>query len=254
LKKQSGLKWGVEFSVGISNSGNRFFSLGALPQNADPQYSSPGSNNNNNGQTPGNPWPFSFNPPSAVKAGPAFKAGVVVEKQITRRSSLVAGLRYAYLSNNITTGVYKDTVLTLDTRAAQFALNSVYSGKHQREYVNRYHFAEIPISYQWQISKRMKLPLHWNVGLSAGYLVSSHALVYDTSAGGIYYRDKNVYHKLQLNLNTGLFLTIPGKKTTWSLGPEIAVAGRRLLKDYPEDKQYLLYGALTGRLYFHKKK
>jgi hypothetical protein len=243
------IKLGVSFSAGISNLGDDIFSIPSVAKSADQLYSTPGGATNN-------PAPTPFYPPSSIKAGTAFKIGVIAEKQLTKKSSLVAGLQYAYLSNNIKTGMVKDTAIALYDRnnAQSLSLSSVYSGKHEKEYTNKYHLIELPVHYQWQLNKGKKLPILWNMGLSAGYLVSSNALLFDTTAGGIHYRNKDAYSKVQLNLNTGLFFRLGGKKLQWSIGPELSMATRRLLKDETQPKQYFLYGGLTGRLLFIKKK
>jgi hypothetical protein len=248
-KAGSSIQWGVDFSAGISNLGDNIFSLPSVAKSADQLYSTPGGVVNN-------PSNSAFYPPSSVKAGTAFKIGVIAEKQLTKKSSLVAGLQYAYLSNNIKTGLIKDTTLAVyDRNSAQsLSLNAVYSGKHETEYTNKYHLIALPVHYQWQLNKGKKLPILWNMGLSAGYLISSNALLYDTTAGGIHYRNKDAFNKVQLNLNTGLFFRLGAKKLQWSLGPELSMTTRRLLKDETQQKQYFLYGGLTGRLLFTKKK
>jgi hypothetical protein len=105
-----------------------------------------------------------------------------------------------------------------------------------------------------QLNKGVKTPLLWNAGVSAGYLLTTNALVYDTAAGGIYYRDKDGFSKMHLNINTGFAFRFGNNKIQYSIGPELSMDMRRLMKDATQPKQYFLYGGLTGRVLFTKKK
>jgi len=246
-KVSATINLGVDLSVGVSKIRKNAFSLSSTGLNADALYNSPG----NIGGGPSN----SAAPPSAVKQGIAFKAGIVAEKKISKKSSLTAGLSYAYYSNSIRTGAYKDSSFILRTITSQaVALNSYYQGSQQKEYTNRYYFIQLPVYYQLQLNKGIKLPLMWNIGASAGWLVATNALVYDTASGGIYYRNKDAFNKLHFNLNTGLSLRF-GKtnKLHWSVGPELSMDMTGLIKNVPDQKRYFLYGGITGRLYFSKK-
>ncbi len=252
-KPSSSIKWGIDFSVGSSKIGDNAFSISifeSIFENksmADVMYNTPG--NNAGGQA------RIITPPSDVKRGTAFKAGIVAEKNISKKSSLSAGLSYAYYSNNIKAGVYRDTSFVLRNMASQaVSLNAYYRGPQQEDYTNHYHFIQLPIYYQLQLNKGVKTPLLWNIGASAGYLLNTNALVYDTATGGIYYRDKDAFSKMHLNINTGFAFRFGNKKLQYSIGPELSMDMRRLMKDATQPKQYFLYGGLTGRVLFTKKK
>lgn len=250
-KKQpaSRIKWGIDLSAGRSSSRNNAFSLFDMQKSADMQYSSPV---NNNGGGLGIP-PRTY--PSDVKAGFAFRAGVVAEMKLSKRSSIVSGLQYLYHSNNINVGAYTDTsVVVRNSFSLASRVDAIYQGTHQKNYTNRYHFIQIPLQYQLQLNKGIKTPILWNVGVSAGYLLATNGLVYDTTANGIYYRENEAFNKFQFNLTTGLSFRFGNKsKVQWSVGPEFSLGMNKLMKDDYTKKQYLLYSGLTGRLFFQKR-
>jgi hypothetical protein len=207
--------------------------------------------------------------PSPVKGGLAFKVGATAEKSLTRRSSITIGLRYAYLSEKIKVGAYIDSVFQINNyqassngpvekRGAYRPAQTMYyiiGPRKINTYINRYHFIEIPLTYQLQINKGKKVGLLWNAGISASYLLGSHALVYDTAAAGIYYENKEVYNKLHVGLTTGFaFRFGNNKKMQWSLGPDLSMDMTGLMKENPIlKKRYLIYGGVTARFFLKKK-
>ena len=165
-----------------------------------------------------------------------------------------AGLGYAYYSNNIKTGSPKDSSFVLRTMTAQsVALDSYYQGSQVMEYTNHYHFIQLPIYYQLQLNKGVKVPIIWSIGVAPAYLFSTNALIYDTARGGIYYKNNDAFNKFHFNLNTGLsFRFGKANKLQWSLGPELSMDMTGLMKD-ADQKRYFMYGGVTGRVYFKKK-
>ncbi len=249
-KMSSKLRWGFDLAVGFSGMrDNAFLFSNGQKSMMDRVYNSPGNSSSGGFYTP----PVS---PSSTKAGPAFKLGIVAQKEITKRSSVSAGLQYAYLNTRMKIGSYWNTSVVVSNAVSQsLRLDAVYRAAPQKNYTNHYHFIQLPIQYHLQLNKGKKLPLLWNVGASLGYLVNTNALVYDTTAGGIYYRDKDIFNKWQENLNTGFsFLFGKSQKLQWSVGPEISLGMNKLVKDTYSQKQYLLYGGLSGRVIFPRKK
>ena len=262
-KTKSSIRWALEVSGGFSQLSNKAFSFAGVNQQADALYvNTPG---NGTGGTTGG---FTiYYPPSEVRSGPAFRSAVVGELSISKRSSVTAGLGYAYYSNEIKTGSYKDSSFILRTMADQsVALNSYYQGSQSQviEYKNKYHFIQVPINYHLQLNKGVKVPIVWNIGMSPAYLFSTNALVYDTASGGIYYKNQNAFNKFHFNLNTGIAFRI-GKpnKLQWSIGPEVSMDMTGLAKDSEpaanassvssSQKRYFIYGGITGRVYLKKK-
>ncbi|MEO5563355.1 MAG: hypothetical protein ABIR18_07970, partial [Chitinophagaceae bacterium] len=92
--------------------------------------------------------------------------------------------------------------------------------------------------------------------LTPGYLLSTNAIIYDTTAGGVYYQSKDAFKRFHVNFQTGFsFLFGAKKKVQWSLGPDISFDMTRLMKeDVFTRKRYLLYTGFTGKLFFTRKK
>jgi flagellar basal body-associated protein FliL len=250
-KKIPAISFGVELSYGISSDRDKLSIGGGQKSMMDVQYSSPQFNS-------AGPAPTAIYslPPSSVGDGTAFRVGVVAEMKLTKRSTVSSGLRYAYFSNKIKVGTYKDTSVSFTNRLSQGVNTSaIYRGFQEKEFVNRFHFIQLPLQYELQLNKGLKLPISWNIGGSLSYLVSTNALIYDSSSGGIYYHDNSAFDKLHFNLNTGFSFRFGSKnKIQWSLGPELSLGMNRLMKNDYTPKQYLLYGGLTGRVIFGKKK
>ncbi|WP_276500601.1 outer membrane beta-barrel protein [Terrimonas pollutisoli] len=248
-KMNAKIRWGFDFGVGLSGMRDNAFLFSNGQKSMDRFYSSPINSGSGGVYTP----PVS---PSSTKAGPAFKLGIVAQKEITKRSSVSAGLQYAYLNTRMKVGSYWNTSVVVSNAVTQsLRLDAVYRAAPQKDYTNHYHLIQLPVQYHLQLNKGKKLPLLWNVGASLGYLVNTNALVYDTTAGGIYYRDNDIFNKWQVNLNTGFsFLFGKSQKIQWSVGPEISFGMNKLMKDAYSDKQYLLYGGLSGRIIFPRKK
>ncbi|MFC0771716.1 outer membrane beta-barrel protein [Terrimonas alba] len=247
-KMSSKIRWGFDLAVGLSGMrDNAFLFSNGQKSMMDRAYSSPG--NSGNVYTP----PVS---PSSTRAGAAFKLGIVAQKEITKRSSISTGVQYAYMNTRMKVGSYWNTSVVVSNAATQsLRLDAVYRAAPQKDYTNHYHFIQLPVQYHLQLNKGKKLPLLWNVGASLGYLVNTNALVYDTTAGGIYYRDNAIFNKWQVNLNTGFsFVFGKSQKIQWSVGPEISLGMNKLMKDAYSNKQYLLYGGLSGRIIFPRKK
>ena len=249
-KSSSAVKWGLDLSVGVSQISNKAFSFSGVSQSADALYIS--QSNGTGGNTGGNL--NSYRAPSDVLRGIAFKTGIVGEMNLSKRSSVSAGLGYAYYSNNIKTGSPKDSSFVLRTMTAQsVALDSYYQGSQVMEYTNHYHFIQLPIYYQLQLNKGVKVPIIWSIGVAPAYLFSTNALIYDTARGGIYYKNNDAFNKFHFNLNTGLsFRFGKANKLQWSVGPELSMDMTGLMKD-ADQKRYFMYGGITGRVYFKKK-
>lgn len=242
------IKWMLDLSAGISSS-----TEGALIKTSNPMadqlYSaSPIISNGSLSQATA--------PPSAINPGFSFRVGWLGELKLNKRSSLISGLQYAYKSNHIQVGAYKDTSFSFSNFASQSVrVNAVYRGWDRKDYTNHYHFIQLPIIYQLQLGKGNKLPVMWNIGAGLNYLVANKSLLYSSAQGGMYYKDKDAYNRFSFNLNTAFYLKFGSqRKFSWMVGPEVSLDMSRLVKDAYGNKQYLLYGGVTGRIYIPKKK
>ncbi len=250
--KRSKLKWGLDFSVGAVNGSNSALSFGDSQKSLDAfLVSGPPVQG-----FPGGTAYFPPQPPSPTNAGLGFKIGPVAEKELSKRSRVSFGAQYAYMTTHVKIGTYSPTTLVINNSFSQSVrVNAAYQGTYQKNHTNRYHFVHLPLTYHLQLNKGEKLPIDWKLGVAPVYLFATNAVLYDSVAGGIYYKDKNAYNKFQFNLHTGIdFRFDKGKRLKWSVGPEISMAMTKLVDDPYTKRQYLLYGGIRGKLFFTKKK
>jgi hypothetical protein len=268
-KNKSKIRFGIEVSGGFVSSQNKVFGFsgGSREKSLDPLQS--GYTGTPGGVGTGTNAPRVIIPPSAVKAGKSLRIGLVAEKPISKRSSLSVGLRYSYADESLDVGAIRDTVIRSNSysfsqnflafsgvRNAYSAIASAAPSRTPTKYTNRYHFIELPLLYQTQLNKGKKLGILWNAGIAPGFLIGTNALVYDTTARGVYYRNDNAFKKFHLNMQTGLALQFGSKKKIqWSLGPTVSLDMTRLMKeDVFTEKRYFLYTGLTGRMFLNSRK
>ncbi len=244
------MKWGFELSIGQSN--RRDQALPTVFGNKDgfnPLLSS--------GVVAGvPPTNYPLTPPSPVKPGIAYRVGVVAELPISGRSSLLAGLQYAYQTDRIRAGISRDTSFIVNNSISQtYRVDAVYAAQTERSKTNRYHLVQVPLRYQYGFGNSKKLPVSWEVGVNLGYLFASNALIYDTVAHGVYYRDKKAFQRFHLALASGVHFQWgkPGK-LSWSIGPEVSLDMNRLVKNVYDRKQYPFYFGLNSRIFLPVKK
>jgi hypothetical protein len=266
-KNNSKLKFGVEISGGFVSSSDSPFGVGfgIFSQNKSLDQNPPGGITNNPGGG-GGTGPVII-PPSDIKPGQGWKLGLTAEKAITKRSSISAGIRYVYFDESLEVGSIRDTVIRsnsysftrfeLQDRGVRGAYSNAAAPQAPRtKYTNRYHFLELPVSFQTRVNKGNKMGILWNAGIAPGYLVGTNAIIYDTTAGGIYFKDDRAFKRFHFNVQSGLaFQFGNNKRISWSVGPTISLDMTRLMKeDVFTDKRYFLYTGLTGKLFFSPRK
>jgi hypothetical protein len=247
-KESSKIKWGIDLSVGLASNNKGTLSFAKALAFDNYSTSSPVTGAGN---------PSVIIPPSTVHSGPAMKLGVVAESQLSKRSSISAGLQYAYSSNRIKVGAATDTAARLLSNVNGFSsvsdVNRLYRGAQENNYTNKYHFIRLPLSWHLQINKGKKVPIQWNAGIAGSYLFTTNALVYNNSLGGIYYQDKKAFNKMHFDLGTGISFRFKTKNgSEWAIGPELSFDMSRLVKD--DNKQYLMFGGIHAKMFLPKKK
>ena len=235
---------GVTLSTGLTSTRSSIFSLPVWSNSPDQfsQYPYPST---------GSGIPSS--PPSEVKPGVSFSAALIGEKKVSNRIALTAGLGYSYQSTRIKAGMKKDTSINVPiTNLDNVPANGYYAVGEQRDYANSYHFIQLPISMQWKVSA--KLPIYVNAGLTASYLVSTNALIYSPTLGGVYYRDKESYNRFHVSLSSGIEAAIRMKGgRELFIGPTLGMDMTNLLKKKYNRDSYLLFGGIQARFMFTKK-
>lgn len=237
-------KWGFHITPGISSLNDNAVSFHGSNFADYFSYQSPA----NSGAAPPR------QEPSDVKAGFALQVGAFAQRQLSSRTGLSFGLQYGYYSN----------VLHLGNRVSSSQLsfaynrnaNQVYNaGSDTIKYTNSYHFAELPILFQWQLNKNKTKPLIWSTGITVGQLITSNAVMYDTAFNGVYYKNKSQLNKTQFSLTTGFSWTIAnGKQLQWNLGPVADIHLTRLVDNPFENKSYLFFVGLRTGLLLNSKK
>jgi hypothetical protein len=254
VKKERGkttTRWGLDFSVGVSSIQTEPFPKLKFGASADALFA--GSTQNfPNGIPVGGAAPPT--PPSNITQGLSFRLGYRREWQVSERSSFSGGLQYAYASTHMKIGSAVDSTLRVATSYNNYASMPVYKSYHagdKDKYTNSYHFVAVPLGYHWLINK--KLPIQLNFEVSLSYLLSTNALIYNSSNGGIYYRDEDAFNKMQFAIGTGLSYRFKTKKgTEWVMGPQLSFNTSSLLTN--DHRQYLFFGGLNAQLFFPKKK
>jgi len=242
--------WGINFSAGSSVITENAFSFkGAYPA-ADRQSNPPGTSVGGGGPLTGGGGSGAYNyyPQSQNKPAFAFKAGVTARKNISKRSSLSAGLGYTYLADKIQVG-------TTQASAQSFSALYYYYGSPQQTHTDHFHFIELPLSYNWRVTNNADRFLSLSAGVSPSYLFATNALVYDTSMGGIYYHNKNLVAKAHFNFISGVSYQFKNKKNLeFVVGPQFSFDITKAFKTDLDKRKYFLYTGIGVSMFFEKKK
>ena len=242
--------WGINFSAGTSVITEDAFSFKSSNATADKQYTSPGSVTGGPLTGGGGPVTYYSYPQLQSKPAFAFKAGINARKNISKRSSLSAGLGYSYLADKIKVGAAQG-----GAQSQSAFSRSYYTGAPQQTYTDHFHFIELPLSYNWRVTNNTDHFLSLNAGVSPSYLLATNALLYDTTAGGTYYHDKDLVRKTQINFITGISYQFKNKKSLeFSIGPQVSFDVSKVFKSDLDKRKYFLYTGIDARIFFEKKK
>lgn len=246
--KQGKNKWklGVMFNAGVSNVSNRFFSLDLNKNNEDKAFSN---------LSTGGPAPSTYYYPSANYKAFAFQAGAFVQKEISKKSVISIGLNYSLYQTKIKTGnyVYANNIQASNTnfytnvRPGNGATGSI-------DYHSKLQFVELPVNYSVRLTRNNKVPLYLNGGISAGLLIESNYLHYDTASQGIYFKDNSLLRKASFNIQTGFGFTLASNsKTPLTIGPCVQFGVTDILKK-DSDKRFVVFGGLKMQMLLPGKK
>ncbi len=178
---------------------------------------------------PVNPAPNNYTS-SEITTGFSFSLGAFVNRDLSKRISLSAGLGYHYYSTKIQTGNFVDSSSNIYLPSIPGYANSYYRNGKSQSYSNQYHFIELPVTVNFQLNKSNTRPVVWEAGLSLAYLISSNALFFDP-ASNVYYQSSQSMNKTQLNGLTAVMVGFPMGKSTLQLGPQLQYGFTGLLKN-----------------------
>lgn len=158
--------------------------------------------------------------PSAITMGPTWSIGGFAQYAFTKRIKVSAGLQYSYFSSRTVVGTKVNSARMVNLSASAASMVAYYyDANNTVDYTNKYHFIELPVTFHWQLNKGRYLPLVWDFGFAANYMLSTTALHFD-GRSGVYYKDNTFFNRMQWSASTGFNVGIfPQSKHPVLIGP-----------------------------------
>ena len=186
-------------------------------------------------------------PPSRLKPGAALSAGGYVQKELSSKIRLSAGVNYKLYSSSNRIGTGKDSVLPATSSRNSLEKIMVYRTGNSGSYNNLFHYIELPVYVNGRLING-RFPIYWNTGISYSRLVASNALHYDGNYR-LYYKDNKLLQKNQLNLQAGLTTEILSTSPhPLLLGPEFSYGLTSLFKANNADPKHFLFLGLKASM------
>lgn len=227
------------------------FNLGL--SNADKAY----ANQNYNGGITGNYGRsdslFFESKAKDIKARSSFGIGVLATKELSKRSSISAGLEYTRMKTQIQTGILKDSGGNFNYNNSPIltSLASFYTPGGNINQTNIYNFIRVPVFYSYRFYNGKKFYLNSDAGCTLSRLIAADALNYD-SYNQAYYKNNDVLNKTHLNVLLGInssFLLY--NNHTLTVGPQAQYSLSGVSKNYTTKQHFFTWG-LHARYYFKK--
>jgi hypothetical protein len=153
--------------------------------------------------------------PSSIYPSVSYSIGVTAKRNLSKRFSLSTGINYLQMNthNKVGKPVYGNNLGPGVTNSIYPFVFNYFTIEPERpkDYNNRYHFIEVPVTLHTKLNHSQKLPVYWNAGVAVSQLIASHSLHFDESRG-IYYKNNNLLNQTQLALTTGFSFSIFNKK------------------------------------------
>lgn len=135
--------------------------------------------------------------PSPVEPGIGFNIGLQAVKNISRKSTIAAGVSYQQMNTSIRVGM---PVTNAQGKAT-------FSTGKSNGYNNRYHFIQLPVDFSTQFTNFKRHNLFFNAGFSVAQLIQTNALQFDNIRGQ-YEIDNTKYNKTTAALSTGVSINL----------------------------------------------
>lgn len=233
-KENSNWQYGVGIASGISTVKNNLF-------NSSPVFASSAGSFSSGSPNPGGV----NNIPNNPSAGIAFNLSFYVQKNINSRWKFNTGLNYLYQSNAIRTGNRVDSTASFYFTTKSLKVNSFYRSGDSIGYKNKFHLLEIPVLFQYRISK--KYPAYIEAGPSVAYLLNSNAMVYKANQG-LYITDNAIFNRLLLSMSIGAGFNLAEKsRFPFTIGYQFKYSMSSVIKD-PFGKQHIMNSLLYLRV------
>jgi len=182
--------------------------------------------------------------PAETHNGFSFSLGAQVNRKLSKRISLSAGLGYRYFSTTIKTGVQVDSLMNTYLVSGQTAaVNAFYRNGTGQEHTNQYQFIELPVNLNLQLNRSIRTPVIWQAGFSLAWMISSHALVYDPYTN-VYFVNNQSFNTTQWNAATAFMIGFPLQNHSIQLGPQIQYALTGLLNAGVDPPGHLFFFGL----------
>ena len=233
-------KWSVGFyaGAGITHVGNRFLGLG-------PAVSADLLNSQNLNNSGGGPY-FSA---SKVRLDLGYAAGVFLEKEILKSSSISFGMNFKELNTSNFVGRKNDSTALGTPTAYVDARNSSVT----QQYRNTFRFIELPLQFNTQILNSGRFGILGTGGITISQMVSSDALQFNTVQGNYYY-DNSLLNKTQIGIYTALSaIVIRNQNLSIVTGPFLNYHVSRIANEGIYNKAHFVFAGLQTRIVFQKK-
>jgi hypothetical protein len=177
-----------------------------------------------------------------------YSLGGFVQKDISKKLSVSAGINYAYFTTKAqTTDITSTITLAVPGLASTEFINSYYRPGNNQLQVNKYKFIEASFGLHQTIINSKKIPVYADAGISAMRLLSAKTLIYDNSSNA-YYHKNDWLQKTQASGQLGISLHIKlNKNNILVMGPEVQYGFTNLLKNKNYTPQHLFSYGLQGR-------
>jgi hypothetical protein len=229
-KRRYPFYWGVEVLAGVSGSmEKKELASKATAMDASPVMNS-GSYTNTS--------PFVNNAAiwesqNVHRASTAHSFGLVGYKQFTKRNAVSFGLSYQYLSTATKVGDSATTVNSNNT------MRTYYYGREMKNYINKFHFINIPVTHHLILNKNENMPFSWDLGMSVSQLISTNALITSSYLGGSLHKDKHAFTRTHFFVHTGLTIGLTNNKNSiWQLGPVVNYGFNKIGRYEGDDKNF----------------
>ena len=145
--------------------------------------------------------------PAEPGNGFSWQMGVYAKRKLTKKTAFSIGFNFSSYSTFQQTGAFVDSSRLYSNNLYSSSVRDFYRTGTGVTYKNHYYYAELPVSFHWQITKGVKLPLVFHNGLSTGFFIGSDALVYNASSN-VFYRDNKSFNKIQFAYRSGLYVKL----------------------------------------------
>ncbi|MFT3935456.1 MAG: porin family protein [Chitinophagaceae bacterium] len=243
-KSKKRLNWGVHVQAGqsaVSSGFTNFFSgTPSYYDRASGNFNSIPSNNNSSSGGLNSGGSTSL-PPAEIKPGFSFGAGVFMNKALKKNASLLMGINYNYISTQITVGSNNTTTASLVQ----------YNTGTASTYTNQFHFIELPVTLQKQLSAKSRFSL--GAGLSFSWLLATNTLLYN-SQSNTYFKDKSQVNKFQWGLQAGIYYKLFPHSFPIQVGPQFYYSANNIFDKQTYGSRHLMFAGLQANIFLPKKK